>query len=513
MAKYLMVQGTGSHVGKSVLVAALCRIFRRAGCAVAPFKAQNMALNSFVTASGEEIAWAQVVQSWAAGLEPEVDMNPVLLKPTGNSTSQVVLRGRPVGNIGAEGYYRGFNRSLLPVVEESLRRLSQKYEVVIIEGAGSPAEVNLKDEEIANMRVAKMVRAPVLLVADIDRGGALAAIVGTLELLEPEERDLVVGLVINKFRGNRELLSPALEFLERKTSKPVLGVIPYLEDLGLPEEDSVALEDRSPGREGPEALDIAVVRLPRISNFTDFDPIKREAGVRLRFVSGGEPLGTPDLVILPGSKNTIEDLLFLEETGKAREIAQLASQGVPVIGICGGFQMLGREVRDPEGVEARVEAARGLGLLKVATVMRPEKATYQCEAEVIGHGPLLESCRGEKIRGYEIHMGETVRHPGVPSVLRITRRGGREVLLEDGAVNETGTVFGTYLHGLFDNDGFRRALVNALRRRKGLTPISGAYRYREDVERRMDSLADAVASSLDLGILAKLVGLDRPLAP
>lgn len=513
MAKYLMVQGTGSHVGKSVLVAALCRIFRRAGYRVAPFKAQNMALNSFVTASGEEMAWAQVVQSWAAGVEPEVDMNPVLLKPTGNSTSQVVLRGRPVGNIGAEGYYRGFNRSLLPVVEESLRRLSQKYEVVVIEGAGSPAEVNLKDEEIANMRVAKMVRAPVLLVADIDRGGALAAIVGTLELLEPEERDLVIGLVINKFRGNRDLLAPALEFLERKTSKPVLGVIPYFEDLGLPEEDSVALEDRTPGREEPGTLDIAVVRLPRISNFTDFDPLKGEAGVRVRFVSGGESLGAPDLVILPGSKNTIEDLLFLEETGKAKEVVGLAYQGVPVIGICGGFQMLGLEVRDPEGVEARVEVARGLGLLEVVTVMRREKATYRCEAQVVGAGPLLGPCRGEKITGYEIHMGETVRRGNTPPALLITKRGGEEVHLEDGALSETGTVFGTYLHGLFDNDGFRKQLLNVLRRRKGLAPLVGDYRYREDVERRLDSLADAVASSLDLGLLAKLVGLDRPLAP
>lgn len=509
MARYVMLQGTGSYVGKSVLAAALCRIFRKAGYRVAPFKAQNMALNSYVTAAGEEMAWAQVVQSWAAGIEPEVDMNPVLLKPTGDSCSQVVVLGKPAGNVGAHDYHGGFNRSLLAVVEQALRRLSRKYEIVVMEGAGSPAEVNLKREEIANMRVAKMVRAPVLLVADIDRGGALAAIVGTLELLDPEERDLVAGLVINKFRGSRDLLQPAIDFLEQKTGKPVLGVIPYAADLGLPEEDAVALEEEDRVRGGPDCLDVAVIRLPRISNFTDFDPLKREPGVSLRFVQGRQPLGSPDLVILPGSKNTIEDLVFLRETGKAEEIIALARKGVGVVGICGGYQMLGLKIEDPDQVEAQIRAVAGLGLLPVSTVLRPEKTTYRCEGVVTAGGPLLGPCWGERVIGYEIHMGQTNRLGEAPPFMRVERRGGREVSLEDGAVSQEGTVFGTYLHGLFDNDGFRMRLLASLRGRKGLAAAVGRYRYREDLEARLDRLAELVASHLDLGALAALMGLER----
>lgn len=505
-----MLQGTGSHVGKSVLAAALCRIFFRSGYRVAPFKAQNMALNSYVTARGEEIARAQVVQSWAAGIDPEVDMNPVLLKPTGDSRSQVVVLGRVVGNISARDYHLDFNRRLLREVEQALYRLSQRYEVIVIEGAGSPAEVNLKEQEIANMRVAKLVGALVLLVADIDRGGALAAIVGTLELLDPDERELVAGLIINKFRGDIELLCPALDFLESRTGKPVLGVIPYLEDLGLPEEDSVALEDRRLSAASQEVLHVAVIQLPRISNFTDFDALARQPGVKVNYVAGHQPLGEPDLVIIPGSKNTIADLLFLRQTGEAEEIVALARRGVPAIGICGGYQMLGREVRDPDRVEASVERVAGLGLLDVVTVFRSEKATYCCEGVVCG-GPLLESCRGLRIAGYEIHMGESERLGSTPPAIALTRRGDQEVCRPDGAVSQDGLVFGTYVHGLFDNDVFRGRFLDGLRRRKGLKALTGSYRYGEDLEKSFDRLAETVASHLDLTRLSTIMGLPRPL--
>jgi adenosylcobyric acid synthase len=506
-----MLQGTGSHVGKSILAAALCRIFYRCGYRVAPFKAQNMALNSYVTARGEEMARAQVVQSWAAGIEPEVDMNPVLLKPTGDSRSQVVVRGRPIGNVGACDYHRDFNLRLLDEVERALRRLSQRYEIIVMEGAGSPAEVNLKEQEIANMRVAKLVGAPVLLVADIDRGGALAAIVGTLELLDPDERDLVAGLIINKFRGDLELLRPALEFLERRTGKPVLGVIPYLADLGLPEEDSVALEEYRDTIPGGRELSVAVVQLPRISNFTDFDALARQPGVRLAYVIGPQYLGEPDLVILPGSKNTIADLEYLRQTGMAEQIVTLARRGVPVVGICGGYQMLGREVRDPEGVEGAAERAEGLGLLDVVTVIRPEKATYRSRGVVCGPGPLLGGCRGMRITGYEIHMGETRRLKTASPALVITQRGEQEVFRPDGAVSPYGLVFGTYLHGLFDNDAFRHHLLEALRRRKGLPSDAGDYCYQVELERSFDRLAAEVAAHLDLARLSAIMNLPRPL--
>ncbi|MGB9887598.1 MAG: cobyric acid synthase [Moorellales bacterium] len=511
MARYLMLQGTGSHVGKSVLAAALCRILWRSGYRVAPFKAQNMALNSYVTTRGEEMARAQVVQAWAARLEPEVDMNPVLLKPTGNSRSQVVLLGRPIGDISAREYHRDLNCRLLGEVEQALQRLSRRYEVIIMEGAGSPAEINLKEQEIANMRVAKLVGAPVLLVADIDRGGALAAIVGTLELLDPEERDLVEGLVINKFRGDVELLRPALDFLERRTGKPVLGVIPYLEDLGLPEEDSVALEEYRQAALPSQELQVAVIQLPRISNFTDFDALARHPGVRVSYVSGQRPLGRPDLVILPGSKNTIADLQYLRHTGKDEEIVSLARQGVPVVGICGGYQMLGREVRDPEGVEAAVERAEGLGLLEVVTEFRPEKATFRCHGVVCGGGPLLGACHGLRISGYEIHMGESRRLGSTSPVVVLTRRGEEEIFRPDGAVNTSGLVFGTYVHGLFDNDFFREKFLEALRRYRGRAGSESAYNYWEQIERSFDRLADTVAAHLDLARLSAIMGLPRPL--
>ncbi|MGB9660562.1 MAG: cobyric acid synthase [Moorellaceae bacterium] len=505
-----MVQGTSSHVGKSLLTAALCRIFYRMGFKVAPFKAQNMANNSYVTATGGEMGRAQVVQAWAAGVEPRVEMNPVLLKPTAHASSQVIVLGRPLGNLSAREYHGDLSLRLLEAVTQAYATLTREFEVIVIEGAGSPAEVNLKDREIANMRIAKMVGAPVLLVADIDKGGALAAVVGTLELLEPEERELVAGIIINKFRGDLDLLKPALDFLEQRTGKPVLGVIPYLKDVGLPEEDSVVLEQRQFRSAGPDELDIAVVHLPRISNFTDFDALEREPGVNVRYVDLTGPMGQPDLLILPGSKNTIADLLYLRRYGRDQEIKNLAAQGVPIIGICGGFQMLGQALRDPLGVESEVAEVEGLGLLPVVTTFLPQKSTYLVEAETAGPHTFLGLPPQERVHGYEIHMGVTERRGNTPPAFYLRRRGETQVELEDGAVSPDGNILGTYLHGLFDNDNWRGLLLRELRRRKGLK-ASGASRlnYIADRERRLDELARVVAANLDLQRLMQIMDLER----
>ncbi|MGL5512486.1 MAG: cobyric acid synthase, partial [Sporomusa sp.] len=375
MAKAIMLQGTSSHVGKSILTTALCRIFKQDGHKVTPFKSQNMALNSYVTKTGGEMGRAQVAQAEAAGLEPAVEMNPVLLKPTGNSCSQVIIMGKPVGNMSAKEYHLGYSLTALGVITECLDKLHNEFDVIVIEGAGSPAEVNLKANDVVNMRIAKLASAPVLLIADIDRGGALASVVGTLELLEPEERDLVKGIIINKFRGDINLLKPALDFLETKTGKPVLGVIPHLDRLGIDDEDSVSLENKQAPEKAGE-LDIAVLRLPKISNFTDFDALANESDVMLRYVRQGEAIGNPDLIILPGSKNTTEDLLYLRQHGYEQQLIGLVKAGTPVVGICGGYQMLGREVQDPDHTESDFDRVPGLGLIDCITVFAANKVTH-----------------------------------------------------------------------------------------------------------------------------------------
>jgi len=513
MTVNIMLQGTNSNVGKSVLAAALCRLFFRNGYRVAPYKAQNMALNSCVTRDGGEMGRAQVLQAYAARVEPRVEMNPVLLKPTSSACSQIIVLGSPAGNLPARDYHGDFNQRLFSRVEEAYRKLCRDFEIIVIEGAGSPAEVNLKDREIANMRVAKMAGAPVLLVADIDRGGALAAVVGTLELLDPDEREMVKGIIINKFRGDMELLKPALDFLETRTGKPVLGVVPYLTDLGLPEEDSVALEQKVNRPTEAGQVEIAVVVTPRISNFTDFDALEREPGVNLRYVGGNEPIGKPDLIILPGSKNTLEDLLFLQNCGKVEEIRKLAHAGIPVIGICGGYQMLGREIIDPEGAEGGgIRQVQGIGLLDVITSFEPVKATYLVEAIVAGEGPFLSPCRGQHVKGYEIHMGRSTRMNNSRGAFRITKRGEKAVDLEDGALAAGGLVLGTYIHGIFDNDNFRNHVLSVLRRRRGMENTYTGYDFAADLDRRLDVLARTVGESLDLKKLEQIMGLPRPLA-
>jgi len=500
-ARLLMVQGTMSHVGKSVLVAALCRIFLQDGLRVAPFKAQNMALNSYVTPDGLEIGRAQAVQAEAAGIEPQVEMNPVLLKPEAECRSQVVVMGRPVGSYTAAEYHR-LKPSLLPVVLDALERLRARFDVVVMEGAGSPAEVNLRDHDIVNMGLARMVGAPVLLVGDIERGGIFAQLVGTLELLEPEERALVKGLVINKFRGDKALLAPGLRFLEERTGLPVAGVVPYDPELSLPEEDSVALE--SSFRRGAGVLDVAVVRLPRIANFDDLDPLRREAGVALRFVSRGKDLGRPDMIVIPGTKTTIADLEHLWSTGLADAIREAATAGSAVVGICGGFQMLGQVVLDPQGVESRHPKAQGLGLLPVVTTFRSWKTTHRIKAQVVTDQGLLQGCRGMVVQGYEVHMGESSGAAEAPFLL--LSRSGQQCHIPDGALAAHGWVLGTYIHGLFHNAPLRRQMLSNLARRKGVR-LPPAPEVETDP---YNVWATLVRKHLDMGLLYSVLGLEGP---
>ena len=506
MANYIMMMGTSSHVGKSILTTALCRIFRQEGRRVVPFKAQNMALNSYVTKDGLEMGRAQVAQAEAAGLEPFVDMNPVLLKPTGNSCSQVVLMGKPVGNMTAKEYHQGYSLKAFSAVKEALARLDAEYETVVIEGAGSPAEVNLKANDIVNMRVAKYLNAPVLLIADVDRGGALASLVGTLELLEEDERALVKGLVVNKFRGDISLFIPAVEFLEKKTGKSVLGVIPHIEEMGIDDEDSVSLEDKAERAEEKE-LNLAVIRTPKISNFTDFDSLESEPDVALRYVHEAAALGTPDLILLPGSKNTSEDMRWLEKTGLAARICEAHEKGTAVIGICGGYQMLGKRILDPHHTESSFDSTDGLGLLGLQTTFHENKLTSQVVASARDFPFLGKRISVDDIKGYEIHMGTTEflcdrdSHP-----LCVKERRGEVCDAAEGTVNEEENVFGTYIHGFFDHDGLRRAILNALREKKGLPALAVTRnRYREK-EESYDRLAAVVRAHLDMDKLREIMG-------
>jgi len=502
-AKTLMIQGTASSAGKSLLVAALCRIFRQDGVRVAPFKAQNMALNSFVTREGHEMGRAQVVQAQAAGLEPHVDMNPILLKPEQDARSQVVVMGKPWTTLAAGEYYRR-KGELWSVVTAALDRLRERHDLVVIEGAGNPAEINLRESDIVNMAVARYARAPVLLVGDIDRGGVFASLVGTMVLLEKGERQLIKGFVINKFRGDVALLQDGLTMLEERTGVPVLGVVPFIRDLQIAEEDSVALDrvsrtgDR--GQRIRDKVDIAVVRLPRISNFDDFDALALEEGVQVRFVDGPDRLGHPQAVILPGTKSTITDLLWLRRVGLARAICELTENGIPVVGICGGYQMLGRTISDPNGVESAEGQVEGLGLLPVDTVFEAVKATYQARARIETGRGFFAEIEGQEVEGYEIHMGHS--RGGEPA-FRLLARGSQLVDAPDGAVDKRGRVFGTYLHGLFDNPNLRRAWLRSLGWDAAFSGLSMA----EVREREYDRLAQQVRESLDMERVYQIVGL------
>jgi len=501
-ANVIMVQGTSSHAGKSILATALCRIFAQDGYQVAPFKAQNMSLNSFVTPDGGEIGRSQAVQAAAAMVEPQVEMNPVLLKPEAEARSQVVVMGRPQARKSAREYYE-LKQQLWPVVTSSLDALRREYEIVVIEGAGSPAEINLKQHDIVNMRVARYAHSPVLLVGDIDRGGVFAQIVGTMVLLEPEERALVTGHVINKFRGDPSLLTSGLHLLEEHTGAPAIGVLPYFFDIHVPEEDSLGLLPRTLS-DKETIVDVAVMRLPHIANFDDFDPLRHEHGVRVRFVRGVDEFGQPDLVVIPGSKTTVDDLDWLRSQGLADRISSARQAGTPVIGICAGFQMLGRELRDPDGVESDRPGTPGLGLLPTSTAFQSEKVTHQVTARVTDGRGLLGGCRGAALTGYEIHMGVSPEQSPT-SPFAIETRSGRSAESSDGAIDDEGMTLGTYMHGLFHNRELRRSVLEFAAGRRGvvLPPFSDGV----DLDTEYDKLAALVREHLDMAHVRRAMGL------
>ncbi len=482
--KYLTILGTQSDVGKSVMVTALCRILQRRGCHVAPFKAQNMSLNSWITKDGKEIGMAQAVQAFAACEEPCADMNPVLLKPKGDTTSQVILLGVPLGDRKAGEYYMGIDE-MMAVAKGALDRLSQNYDVIVIEGAGGAAEINMYDRDIANSRMARSVNSPIIIVGDIERGGVFASLYGTFELLPEEDKKLVKGFIINKFRGDVSLLDTGIKKLEEMTGVPVLGVLPY-ERLNIPSEDSMAIDGKNV--KGLLDIDIAVVRFPYISNFTDFEPLERLANVR--YVQYDSRLEKADIVILPGTKNTVSDLRALHGTTMFEDIKKLAAEGVPVIGICGGYQMLGEHVVDNGIEDGRRESLPGLGLLPVTTIFdRYEKSTFQAVKTITAGGPILGGIRGTAVKGYEIHMGKT------DSPCR--------AFGDDGCVNAEGNVIGTYLHGLFDNEQFTCALLKYACEKKGVP-----YEQLKMQSDPYDELADMVDRSMNIKKVLSIIGVN-----
>ena len=488
----IMFQGTSSNAGKSVLTAAMCRILLQDGYRVAPFKSQNMSLNSFVTRDGGEMGRAQVVQAQACRLEPDVRMNPVLLKPNSDTGSQVIVMGRPVGNMRVNEYI-SFKPEAALAAHRAYDELAAAHDVIVLEGAGSPGEVNLKRHDIVNMTMARHAQAPVLLVGDIDRGGVFASFVGTLEVLDAWERALVAGFVVNRFRGQESLLQDALDYMRRHTGRPVLGVVPYLRDLGLPEEDSVSFKsgEDDPVRSGNPAVEIAVIDLPHLSNFTDLDALRLEPGLHLRIVRSVADLGTPDAVLIPGSKNTLGDLAWLYESGLAARIQALAAGGTEIIGICGGFQMLGREVSDLGCVESGIGRLAGLGLLDVQTVMMPEKTLRRAIAR---HAP-----SGLEVVGYEIHHGKTTGGAGTTPCF--VRADGEIV----GVAAASGKIWGTYLHGVFDADAFRHEFLNRLRRQRGLPAMASQASY--GIDAALDRLADTVRERLKMQEIYRIMGL------
>jgi len=487
----LMVQGTCSNAGKSILTAALCRILLQDGFAVAPFKAQNMSLNSFVTRNGEEMGRAQVVQAQAARLDPDVRMNPVLIKPNSDTGSQIIVMGKPVGNMNVANYLEYKPEAFL-AASQAFDSLATEHDVIIMEGAGSPAEVNLKHHDIVNMPMARYARAKVLLVGDIDRGGVFASLLGTMEILDPWERELIAGFVINRFRGDKALLDDALAYTEKRTGKPVLGVIDFIPGLGLPEEDSVGFKNgiydgrRTEGK----VLEIALIDLPHIANFTDIEPFLAEPDVCLRIIRAADDLGAPDAVILPGSKNVATDLAWLNNSGLAAKISGLGRENTPIIGICGGFQMLGRLIKDPHGLESACQCINGLGFLDLETTLAQDKTLTRQKG--------THRLSGLSIQGYEIHHGQTVSSHA--PLLHFAD--GKAC----GVASDDGLIWGSYLHGIFDNDHFRRWFLDGLRHKQGLAPM-GRICAPYDLEPAFDRLADTVRTQLDIKQVYRLLGL------
>jgi adenosylcobyric acid synthase len=487
--KAIMVQGTASSVGKSMLTAALCRIFTQDGYDINPFKSQNMSLNSYITHEGHEMGRAQVMQAEAAGKAPVVEMNPILLKPTSDRKSQVIIEGKVYADMDAVDYF-AFKKQLKGRISEIYAELANKSDVVVIEGAGSPAEINLKQEDFVNMGMAQIAKAPVILVGDIDRGGVFASLAGTMLLLDEDEKKLVKGVIINKFRGSLEILEPGLRMLEDIIKVPVLGVVPYYNHY-LEDEDSVA-DWLKHVKEADTEIEIAVVSLPYMSNFTDFNALRLYQGVRLRFVRLHEALGNPDVIIIPGTKSTIKDMLALKQSGMDKSILDCHQKGSAIFGVCGGFQILGSKIHDPEHAESDMESIEGLGLLDYETVFRPIKTTTLSEG--------VERIFGSKVKGYEIHMGEAQVRNEESAFIDLNIRNGKAYQGIDGIVNKKKSVFGTYMHGIFDSKEFTASFINHIRQRKGLEvkKYENVPDYWECKEQQYDKLAEVVRNSLDM---------------
>ena len=508
MAKKIMIQGTMSSAGKSLIVAGLCRIFKQDGYKVAPFKSQNMALNSFITEDGLEMGRAQVMQAEAAGILPEVEMNPILLKPTSDKGSQIIINGKVMTDMDAKEYFK-YKTNLIPVIKDAFAKLEEKYDIIVIEGAGSPAEINLKQNDIVNMGVAKMFDSNVLLVGDIDRGGVFAQLLGTLMLLEEDENERIKGLIINKFRGDKTILDPGIDMLVEKGGKPVCGTVPYM-NVRLDDEDSLTERFRKEDN-SPDVIDIAVIRLPKISNFTDFDVFDSVKGCKIRYIDTAAELKNPDMIIIPGSKNTVEDLLWLRESGLEAAI-KYASVRIPVFGICGGLQMLGETVSDETGVDSGgkvLGSVRGMELLPIDTVMKDEKTRKQVRGNIPELTGIFEGLSGKKYTGYEIHMGESIIRRGDERSVNencsnvntgdCNQAGDNAAKYDFPVIVQSGNIYGTYVHGIFDDSDIASSLVRIIAEERGIKDIEESnITYKEYKEMQYDILADKLRESLDM---------------
>ena len=499
MAKVIMIQGTMSNAGKSLVTAGLCRVFKQDGYKVAPFKSQNMALNSFITKEGLEMGRAQVMQAEACGIEPSVNMNPILLKPTNDVGWQVIVNGEVLGNMSARDYYKK-KTELIPHIMEAYNNLAKEYDIIVMEGAGSPAEINLKENDIVNMGMAKLVNSPVLLVGDIDRGGVFASIAGTLMLLDEDERKMIKGTIINKFRGDVNILEPGLDMIEEITKTPVVGVVPYME-LDIDDEDSLSERFNSNGT--VDLIDIAVIKLPRISNFTDFNIFEYIPGVSLRYVKSVRELKDPDMIILPGTKNTMEDLKWLRESGLEAQILKQAAKGKVIFGICGGYQMLGMELSDPFNVESGGNMA-GMGLLPTKTVFEKEKVRTRVSGNFNEVSGILAELSYVEFEGYEIHMGETTYDFNEEELTTIDNVNGEDIIKNDGLYKDN--VYGSYIHGIFDKEEVSKAIVESLCIHKGIDYSSistvDIEKYKEE---QYDKLAEGIRNSLDMKAIYKIL--------
>jgi len=495
-AKAIQICGTGSGVGKSVISCAFCRIFFEDGYSVAPFKSQNMALNSFVTEDGGEIGRAQAIQALACKIKPVADINPILIKPTSNTTAQIILQGKPVRNMSVYEY-RDYKKLVFDKVKESFKRLKSKYEIIVIEGAGSPVEINLRSHDLVNMKMAKFAKAPVILVGDIDKGGVFAWLIGTLQLMTNKERKMIRGLIINKFRGDKRLLRPGVSFLEKYTGIKVLGVIPYFHDIKIPEEDSLPMESQKKTFSSKRRIKIDVIYLPHISNFTDFDALEQEPDVSLRYIRKCQELDNPDVIIIPGTKNTIEDLDYLKKCGLAKKVVSIfeSCPSVLLVGICGGYQMLGEKIYDTKNVESKKKETPGLGILPIVTQIHSKKFLSQVKARHLSSGA--------EVMGYEIHHGRTKVNNNLKLLFEVLEFKDKKIKRYDGAITSDKRCWGTYIHGVFDSDRFRRHFLNNLRRKKGWQALPIVRNYRIDTE--IDKLANLVRRNINLNLLYKIL--------